>query len=52
MDKAVTTGDWSDPCFVKAGADFKQLIALAAIPGRLRSRALGRSRQQRGGDGH
>jgi raffinose/stachyose/melibiose transport system substrate-binding protein len=28
MDKAVTTGDWSDPCFVKAGADFKQLIDL------------------------
>jgi len=26
MDKAVTTGDWSDPCFVKAGEDFKQLI--------------------------
>jgi raffinose/stachyose/melibiose transport system substrate-binding protein len=26
MDKAVTTGDWSDPCFVKAGQDFKQLI--------------------------
>ena len=29
MDKAVTTSDWSDPCFVKAGADFKQLIDLA-----------------------
>ena len=28
MDKAVTTGDWTDPCFVKAGADFKQLIDL------------------------
>ena len=28
MDKAVTTGDWSDPCFVKAGEDFKQLIDL------------------------
>jgi raffinose/stachyose/melibiose transport system substrate-binding protein len=28
MDKATTTGDWSDPCFVKAGADFKQLIDL------------------------
>ena len=28
MDKAVTTGDWSDPCFVKAGADFKKLIDL------------------------
>ena len=28
MDKAVTTGDWSDPCFVKAGAGFKQLIDL------------------------
>jgi raffinose/stachyose/melibiose transport system substrate-binding protein len=26
MNKAVTTGDWSDPCFVKAGEDFKQLI--------------------------
>jgi raffinose/stachyose/melibiose transport system substrate-binding protein len=28
MDKAVTTGDWSDPCFVKAGELFKQLIDL------------------------
>jgi raffinose/stachyose/melibiose transport system substrate-binding protein len=28
MDKAVTTGDWSDPCFVKAGQDFQQLIDL------------------------
>lgn len=28
MNKAVTTGDWSDPCFVKAGEDFKQLIDL------------------------
>ncbi len=28
MDKAVTTGDWSDPCFVKAGEDFQQLIDL------------------------
>ncbi len=28
MDKATTTGDWSDPCFVKAGEDFKQLIDL------------------------
>ena len=28
MDKAVTTGDWTDPCFVKAGEDFKQLIDL------------------------
>ncbi|HET9522325.1 MAG TPA: extracellular solute-binding protein [Candidatus Limnocylindrales bacterium] len=28
MDKAVTTGDWSDPCFVKAGEQFKQLIDL------------------------
>jgi raffinose/stachyose/melibiose transport system substrate-binding protein len=28
MEKAVTTGDWSDPCFVKAGEDFKQLIDL------------------------
>jgi raffinose/stachyose/melibiose transport system substrate-binding protein len=28
MDKAVTSGDWSDPCFVKAGQDFKQLIDL------------------------
>jgi raffinose/stachyose/melibiose transport system substrate-binding protein len=26
MDKAVVSGDWSDPCFVKAGQDFKQLI--------------------------
>ena len=28
MDKAVTSGDWSDPCFVKAGQDFKQLVDL------------------------
>ena len=28
MDKAVTTDDWSDPCFVKAGEQFKQLIDL------------------------
>ena len=28
MDKAVTTGDWCDPCFVKAGEDFKKLIDL------------------------
>jgi len=28
MDKAVTTGDWSDPCFIKAGEQFKQLIDL------------------------
>jgi raffinose/stachyose/melibiose transport system substrate-binding protein len=28
MDKAVTTGDWTDPCFVKAGEDFQKLIAL------------------------
>jgi raffinose/stachyose/melibiose transport system substrate-binding protein len=28
MNKAVTTGDWSDPCFVKAGEQFKQLIDL------------------------
>ena len=28
MDNAVTTGDWSDPCFVKAGEDFMQLIDL------------------------
>src|SRR6187402_1840321 len=28
MDKAVTTGDWSDPCFVKAGEDLQKLIAL------------------------
>ena len=26
MDKAVVSGDWSDPCFVKAGEDFKELI--------------------------
>jgi raffinose/stachyose/melibiose transport system substrate-binding protein len=26
MDKAVVSGDWSDPCFVKAGEDFLQLI--------------------------
>jgi raffinose/stachyose/melibiose transport system substrate-binding protein len=26
MDKAVVTADWSDPCFVKAGEQFKQLI--------------------------
>ena len=29
MDKAVTTGDWTDQCFVKAGTDFQQLIALS-----------------------
>ena len=28
MEKAVTTGDWSNPCFVKAGEQFKQLIDL------------------------
>ncbi len=28
MDKAVTSGDWSDPCFVKAGETFQELIAL------------------------
>jgi raffinose/stachyose/melibiose transport system substrate-binding protein len=28
MDKAVTSGNWSDPCFVKAGEQFKQLIDL------------------------
>jgi raffinose/stachyose/melibiose transport system substrate-binding protein len=28
MDKAVTSGDWSNPCFVKAGEQFKQLIDL------------------------
>jgi raffinose/stachyose/melibiose transport system substrate-binding protein len=28
MDKAVTSGDWTDPCFVKAGEQFKQLIDL------------------------
>jgi raffinose/stachyose/melibiose transport system substrate-binding protein len=28
MDKAVVSGDWSDPCFVKAGQDFQQLIDL------------------------
>jgi raffinose/stachyose/melibiose transport system substrate-binding protein len=28
MEKAVVSGDWSDPCFVKAGEDFKQLIDL------------------------
>jgi len=28
MDKAVTTGDWTDECFVKAGEDFQELIAL------------------------
>jgi raffinose/stachyose/melibiose transport system substrate-binding protein len=28
MDKAVVSGDWSDPCFVKAGEQFKQLIDL------------------------
>ena len=26
MDKAVVDGDWSDPCFVRAGEKFKQLI--------------------------
>ncbi len=28
MDKAVVSGDWTDPCFVKAGELFKQLIDL------------------------
>lgn len=28
MDKAVVEGDWSDPCFVKAGEDFLDLIDL------------------------
>ncbi|MBA2721019.1 MAG: extracellular solute-binding protein [Chloroflexi bacterium] len=28
MDKAVTTGAWTDPCLVKAGEQFKQLIDL------------------------
>lgn len=28
MDKAVVSGDWSDPCFVKAGEDFQKLIDL------------------------
>jgi len=28
MDKAVTTADWTDPCFTKAGEDFQKLIAL------------------------
>jgi raffinose/stachyose/melibiose transport system substrate-binding protein len=28
MDTAVTTGNWTDPCFVKAGEDFMELIAL------------------------
>ena len=28
MDKAVTSKDWTDPCFVKAGEQFKQLIDL------------------------
>ncbi len=28
MDTAVTTGDWSDPCFVTAGEKFQQLIDL------------------------
>ena len=28
MDNAVVTGDWSDPCFVKAGEDFMELIDL------------------------
>jgi raffinose/stachyose/melibiose transport system substrate-binding protein len=28
MDKAVVSGDWTDPCFVKAGEQFKQLIDL------------------------
>ena len=26
MDNAVVSGDWSDPCFVRAGEKFKQLI--------------------------
>ncbi len=28
MDKAVTTGDWSDACFVRAGEKFQQLVDL------------------------
>jgi raffinose/stachyose/melibiose transport system substrate-binding protein len=28
MDKAVVSGDWTDPCFVRAGEKFKQLIDL------------------------
>jgi raffinose/stachyose/melibiose transport system substrate-binding protein len=28
MDQAVVNGDWSNPCFVKAGEDFQQLIAM------------------------
>ena len=28
MEKAVVSGDWTDPCFVKAGELFKQLIDL------------------------
>ena len=28
MDKMVQSGDWNDPCFVKAGDQFKQLIDL------------------------
>jgi len=28
MEKAVTTGDWSDPCFVKAGQVLQELVAL------------------------
>jgi raffinose/stachyose/melibiose transport system substrate-binding protein len=28
METAVVSGDWSDPCFVKAGQDFMQLIEM------------------------
>ncbi len=28
MQKAVTTGDWTDPCFVEAGEHFKELVDL------------------------
>ena len=39
MDKAVTTGDWSDPCFVKAGTELKKLDRPEAVPGWLPRRA-------------
>ena len=47
MDKAVTTGDWTDPCFVKAGERLQAADRPQAIPGRLPGCAVGRRRQRR-----
>ena len=48
MDKAVVTGDWSDPCFVKAGERVQAAHRPGALPGRLPGGAVGRRRQRRG----